>query len=105
MRSFTLVVAAALFSGALVTGAGCKPVSAEESSAAQTPLVAVKTVQVSEVEAPVTLRFSGSLRGLKETDLAANAAGRVTSTSIERGMQVKAGQVLAQLDVRSAAIS
>jgi len=65
----------------------------------------VRTATISDLEAPVTLRLSGNLKGLKETDLAANATGRVLTTTVERGAQVKAGQVLAQLDVRAAAIS
>ena len=90
----------------LVSVAGCKRTADDESTAASAPpAVAVRTAPVTEVETPVTLRLSGSLRGLRETDLAANTNGRVTSTSVERGTQVKAGQVLAQLDVRAAAIS
>ena len=84
---------------------GCKPSGADEKGETDLPAVSVKTVAVAEIEAPVTLRLSGTLKGLRETDLAANANGRVTSTSVERGAQVKAGQVLAQLDVRAAAIS
>lgn len=85
--------------------AGCNHSSADDRASAQPPAVAVQTAVVSEVEAPVFARLSGSLRGLRETDLAANATGRVLSTSAELGAQVKAGQVLAQLDVRAAAIS
>ncbi len=84
---------------------GCKPSAAEEKGKTELPSISVKTATVGEVEAPVTLRISGTLRGLRETDLAANATGRVTSTSVERGTEVKVGQVLAQLDVRAAAIS
>ncbi len=87
------------------TTAACKRSSAEEHANTQPPAVAVKTAVVSEVEAPLTLRLSGNLRGLKETDLAANATGRVLNTSVERGTQVTVNQVLAQLDVRAAAIS
>jgi RND family efflux transporter MFP subunit len=85
--------------------AGCKRSAAEEHGNTPLATVAVKTAVVSEVDAPVTLRLAGSLRGMHETDLAANATGRVVSTTIERGMQVKVGQVLAQLDVRQAANS
>ena len=85
--------------------AACKGTAAEENGSTQAPPVSVKTVPVTELSAPVTLRLSGNLKGLRETDLAANANGRVISTSVERGAQVKVGQVLAQLDVRAAAIS
>lgn len=74
------------------TGVGLEPVS-------------VTTVEIAEIDAPTTLRLTGSLRGNRETDLAANAAGRVVATSVERGQSVTAGQLLAQLDVRAAALS
>jgi len=84
---------------------GCKPSAAEEKGKTGLPAVSVKTTPVAEIEAPLTLRLPGTLRGLRETDLAANATGRVTRTFVERGAEVKVGEVLAQLDVRAAAIS
>lgn len=67
--------------------------------------VHVETADVTEIDAPVLLRLTGSLKGAKETDLAANAAGRVTKTYVERGAEVKQGQILAQLDTSAAALS
>lgn len=67
--------------------------------------VAVSSAAVTEVEVPVTLRLSGTLRGNQETDLAANAAGRVLATLVERGAQVTPGQVIARLDTRAASLS
>jgi membrane fusion protein, multidrug efflux system len=69
------------------------------------PAVAVETAAVVEVDVPATLRVTGTLKGFRETDLAANSAGRVMQTNIERGGQVTAGQVLLQLDTRAAALS
>lgn len=104
MRLVQLLSAAAITT--LCAGAvGCKRSAAEEHGSAQLPAVAVRTAVVSELEAPVTLRLTGTLRGLNQTDLAANATGRVLRTPFERGTQVTAGQVLAQLDIRAAAIS
>jgi len=91
----------------LAAGAGapaCKQAPASQKADAAPP-VAVPTVEVTEIEVPDTLRLTGSLRGFRETDLAANAAGRVLSTAVERGQQVTQGQVLAQLDVRAARLS
>jgi membrane fusion protein (multidrug efflux system) len=65
----------------------------------------VRTEAVSLLEVPRTLRLTGTLRGNREADLAANASGRVLSVAIERGDQVKPGQVLARLDVRAATLS
>ncbi|HEU4404843.1 MAG TPA: efflux RND transporter periplasmic adaptor subunit [Polyangiaceae bacterium] len=93
------IVAAAL--GA----AGCKRAPDASLGADPVPPAAVQSEAVAEIEVPVTLRLSGSLKGERETDLAANAAGRVTATSAERGAQVVPGQVIAQLDVRAASLA
>ncbi len=98
--------AALVLAGALAAASGCTRTAASETSANQgPPPVAVQTADVGEMEAPILLRLSGNLRGLREADLAANASGRVMASFVERGMRVKAGQVLAQLDVRVAAMS
>jgi RND family efflux transporter MFP subunit len=85
---------------------GCKQKAAEGSEAPATkPLISVQTDAVTLMEVPRTLRLTGTLRGDRETDLAANASGRVLSTSVERGAHVKPGQVLAVLDVRALSLS
>jgi RND family efflux transporter MFP subunit len=84
----------------------CKGQSAEAAAGAtEKPAVEVKSEAVSMIEVPRTLRLTGTLRGDRETDLAANANGRVLATSVERGEQVKPGQVLAKLDTRAASLS
>lgn len=65
----------------------------------------LKTEAVSALDVPRTLRLTGTLRGDREADLAANASGRVLQVAIERGAQVKPGQLLARLDVRAATLS
>jgi membrane fusion protein, multidrug efflux system len=86
--------------------AGCKRNTAEGSEAPATkPAVSVETDAVTLMEVPRTLRLTGTLRGDRETDLAANASGRVLSTAVERGAHVKPGQVLAVLDVRALSLS
>jgi len=60
---------------------------------------------VTAIDAPRTLRLTGTLRGERETDLAANVAGRVISTNIERGQHVNKGELIAQVDVSSAALA
>lgn len=90
--------------GASSALSGCKRRAEETPTAAETPAITVRTAPVTEVEVQETLPLTGSLKGDRETDLAANVAGRVTSTSVERGDTVKVGQVLAQVDVRAAAL-
>ena len=65
----------------------------------------VKTAVVAPITVPRLLRLTGNLRGAKETDLAANVAGMLTATSVERGQTVAAGEVLARVDVRAASLA
>lgn len=100
LRTSVFLVALAGLSGL----AGCnRPAQAKTEDAA--PPLHVDTADVTEIAAPVLLRLTGSLRGAKETDLAANASGRVTKTNVERGAEVTKGQIIAQLDTSAAALS
>lgn len=83
----------------------CKRTSEAAEPPPQEQAVAVQTEQVQVRDVPRTLRLSGNLRGDRETELAANASGRVLSTAVERGERVVPGQVIATLDVRAAALS
>ncbi len=86
--------------------AGCSHGSAADTGAPPpAPKVHVQTVTVTEQSVPSLLRLTGVLSSNERTDLAANAAGRVMKTFVERGDHVLKGAVLAQLDARSAALS
>ncbi len=85
---------------------GCTQPKAQEKRADAKPKpLAVATVEVTERELPNTLLLAGTLKANQESDLAANASGRVTRTMVERGSYVGRGQSLAQLDVRMAQLS
>lgn len=98
---------AALLVGAALLGAckGSAEATAAAAAAKEESPVNVQTEAARTIEVPRTLRLTGTLRGDRETDLAANANGRVLATSVERGEQIKPGQVLAKLDTRAAALS
>jgi membrane fusion protein (multidrug efflux system) len=49
--------------------------------------------------------LAGTLKANQESELAANASGRVTRTMVERGTYVRSGQAIAQLDTRISALS
>ena len=86
----------------------CKRPSAGAEPPPPTVKVATAKVQTTEAkleDAPTWLLLTGQLKGAHETDLAANVAGRVVSTKVERGSKVKAGDVVATVDVRAAALS
>jgi RND family efflux transporter MFP subunit len=88
-----------------VLSPACKP----KSDAAPPPPVAapiaVTTAPVTNIDVPRTLRLTGTLRGERETDLAANVAGRITSMTIERGQHIAKGALIAQVDVSAAALA
>ncbi len=96
------VAAAALFA----SGCGGRSESAERREvAAPPPPVAVKTAPVEIRKMPKTLTLTGSVMADKQSEVAANVAGRVLTAPVERGEKVRAGQVLAVVDARGAAFS
>ena len=85
---------------------GCQGKAAEATSnKEQKPALNVQTEAARVIDVPRYLRLTGTLRGDREADLAANAVGRVLTTSVERGQTIKPGQVLAKLDTRAASLS
>jgi RND family efflux transporter MFP subunit len=69
------------------------------------PALRVEAAEV--VEAPVAsyVVLTGTLLARRESDVAADASGKVLSATAERGELVKKGAVLALLDARTAALS
>jgi RND family efflux transporter MFP subunit len=100
LRRF-LVLSVAVLS--TIATSACRENSASSTSPPPAP-VHVESVVVREQPMPHVLLLTGNLRGQHETDLAANAAGRVLATFVERGAQVKKGDILAKLDIRAASL-
>lgn len=69
-----------------------------------TPLQ-VRVAVVEEKDVPRYLLLTGELRAEKESSVATDAAGIVVLASIERGVAVKKGDVLVQLDDRNAILA
>ena len=61
----------------------------------------VQTATAVERAVPRLLTVTGSLRASQESDLAADASGKVLHTSCERGQAVKKGDILALVDARA----
>jgi membrane fusion protein, multidrug efflux system len=95
-----------LFAGTCVTGCK-KPEAADaQASAAKTDApIKVQTTAVVERPMPEYLFLTGTLRASQESEVAADAAGKVTATFVERGQMVKKGDILAVLDARGANLS
>lgn len=91
---------------AAISSFSCKPKSSSSGPVESSgPKIKVDTVTIGEQKVPKLLELTGVLSSNERTDLAANASGRVTKTFVERGDHVQQGQLLAQLDARSAALS
>jgi membrane fusion protein, multidrug efflux system len=92
---------------ALAAGSAACSTSSASPVPADAGLASVSVTTTSAKSHPVSqyLLLTGQLKSGRETDLAANAAGRVTTTRVERGARVKAGDILATLDVRAASLS
>lgn len=94
---------------ALAAFAGCDkpapaPAPAKKAQAAALPPLKVVTSLVQHQKMPRYLTITGSLLAERHSEVAANVAGRVTATYVERGMPVKAGQVIAVVDSKAAGL-
>lgn len=83
---------------------GCRKPAEAAPVAAETTKVKVKVTRADVRKVPETLAVSGPLEALLETDLAANASGKVVATYAERGQAVKRGEALFKLDTRLAGL-
>ncbi|HZS36418.1 MAG TPA: efflux RND transporter periplasmic adaptor subunit [Polyangia bacterium] len=80
---------------------GCSHDTEAAATAAPKPRpIHVDTITVEERAVPKTALLAGSLKANQESDLAANANGRVMRTMVERGSFVPSGAAIAQLDTR-----
>jgi membrane fusion protein (multidrug efflux system) len=85
----------------------CKKPQAEAeqlTSASNDQPIKVQTVAVVEKAMPEHLVLTGTMKASQESQVAADAAGKVTATFVERGQKVKRGDTLAILDARGAAL-
>ncbi len=84
--------------------AGCKKpeASGDRPKPVALPPVKVELGSVTHEKMPRLLTLTGSVVADRQSEVAANVSGRVTATYVERGMPVKAGQVIAVVDARAA---
>ncbi len=98
-RATTSLLVTTLLGASLLSS--CKK---QAGKTAATEKVKVETTKVGPIDAPELLRLTGTLRGARETSLAANVAGRVLETKVERGTHINEGDIIARVDVRAAAL-
>ena len=90
-RSLSFVLLAALAMG------GCGADATDADAAAEASAVSVTTVTA--VEQPIMrfIRVSGTLTPQEDAEVAAEIAGRIVATPVERGSAVRAGDALIQI--------
>ncbi len=81
--------------------AGCKRPTRAVPDAGTKP-IAVSTAPVEIRKVPQFLTLTGGIFAERQSDIAANVAGKVTATYVERGQEVKQGQPIAVVDARAA---
>ncbi|MBS2030900.1 MAG: efflux RND transporter periplasmic adaptor subunit [Deltaproteobacteria bacterium] len=95
-----------LIVGALLALAACSQgEKKEDPTAPEPPAIHVETVAVANAPMPHELPLTGQLVANQQSEVAANGAGRVVKTLVERGTYVKEGTTLLQLDTKSAQLS
>lgn len=91
---------------AVATVAGCEA-RASQKAAAEAPAapLSVSTTEVATRPWPRTLTLTGTLAANRDSDVAADAMGKVVATFVERGQFIAKGAPLVQLDRRSAVLA
>lgn len=101
--AFTLLAVALAGAGAyaLTQRAAAPAPAAAAAPAASAPVHELSVRDIAHIEArplAVTLPVTGSLTPLSQATVKSKVSGIVLSTAVQEGMDVKAGQVIAQLD-------
>ena len=96
---FVLALSAAL---PLLGAGGCTADRASAATPAAPPAVSVRAATVESRPIDRFLRVTGSLAADEQADVAAETAGRVVETPIERGTRVAAGSVLVRVSATEA---
>jgi HlyD family secretion protein len=96
MRRKSVRIISVLVIAAVLVVAGV--LIARSRAGAATSTVPVQTVTVTQGRIEVTIGASGNVAASQQANLAFGASGTVSQVSVTAGQQVKAGQVLAQLD-------
>ncbi len=89
----------AAFALVLALAGGCGGSDAHAQVDKPQPTVDVTTAVVSELPMPEFLTLTGTLKAHEQASVAANSAGIVIATLVERGQSVRKGDVIARLDV------
>lgn len=88
---------------ALILGAGCSK-TPPPGSMANMPPPEVAVTEVQPASVPVNFEYTGQTLGSREVEVRARVTGHVEKRLYDEGKQVRAGQLLFQLDARPLAL-
>ena len=91
--------------GFVLEAAGCSPREAEARPLDAQPKISVPVSEVVARQVPKNLVLTGTLVANRESDVAADAMGKVVATYAERGDRIQKGKPIARLDASSAALN
>jgi len=102
-RQLRFIVVLTAAGAAAVSAAGCIGETADAAAANTAPApIAIKIAAAASQPIDRFVRVTGSLAADEQADVAAEAAGRVVSTPVERGTRVTAGTPLARISATEA---
>src|SRR6478672_1971862 len=87
-----------VFFAVLITA--CSPHEPARTEAARSAPVALKTVEVQEIDWPVTYEAPGTVRARTVATISSRLMGYIRELTVEPGSRVAAGQVLVTIDSR-----
>lgn len=89
----------------LATLPACRAPDAHAQGKQENAPVRVSTAPVEKRLVPQYMLLTGTVSAWQQSEVAANASGKVLQTFVERGQRVKKGALLARLDASSAALT
>jgi multidrug efflux pump subunit AcrA (membrane-fusion protein) len=97
--TFPIVLAVLLAGTIALPACGSADTKAAEARAADAPPTAIAVAAAAAVEQPITrfIRATGSLMAEEQAEVAAEIAGRIVATPVERGSAVRNGAVLVRV--------
>ena len=95
-RSFVPFLSALVFA---VLATGCKPAATESAKAAPAAPLSVAVTQAKRGPITRSISLPANVRALQQATLYAKVAGYLKTVSVDRGDAVKAGEVLAEIEV------
>jgi RND family efflux transporter MFP subunit len=106
MSTMSTILVSILTAAAATATVACNKAAAEHGVAATAdPAVEIATASATEGPTPDLLTMTGKITADQRAEVTASTQGKVLAVMVERGQRVQKGDIVVQLDVKSAALS